>query len=71
MKVILDIKDDAQATNFINMVEKLGYIDILMQIKDQKTSRFISELVESFENIRDYEEGKKQLKSAIELLNEF
>jgi hypothetical protein len=71
MKVVLDIKDEAHAIKFMAMVEKLDYIDVLMQIKDKKTSQFISDMVESFDNVRQYEQGKKQLKSAKDLLNEF
>lgn len=70
MKVILDIKDEAHAIKFMDMVKKLDYIDVLMQIKDKKTSHFISDMIESFDNIRQYERGKKQLKSAKDLLNE-
>jgi len=71
MKVVLDIKDKAHAIKFMDMVEKLDYIDVLMQIRDKKTSQFISDMVESFDNVRQYEQGKKQLKSAKDLLNEF
>ncbi|MFZ1750844.1 MAG: hypothetical protein WAU01_11660 [Saprospiraceae bacterium] len=70
MKVVLDIKDDAHAIEFIDMLEKLDYIDVMMQIKDKKTSQFISDLSESFDNVRKYEQGKKQLKSAKDVLNE-
>ncbi len=71
MKIVLDIKDEAYAIKFIDMVEKLDYIDVLMQIKDKKADQFISDMVESFDNVRQYEQGKKQLKSAKDLLNEF
>ena len=30
-----------------------------MQIKDKKTSQFISDMIESFDNVRQYELGKK------------
>lgn len=71
MKVVLDIKDEAHAIKFMDIVEKLDYVDVLMQIRDKKTSQFISDMVESFDNVRQYEQGKKQLKSAKDLLNEF
>jgi hypothetical protein len=71
MKVVLDIKDEVHATKFMDMVEKLDYIDVLMQIKDKKTSQFISDLAESFEDVKQYEQGNKKLKSAKDLLNEF
>lgn len=71
MKVVLDIKGDVNAKEFMNMVEKLDYVEVMMQVKDKKTSQFISDLAESFYNVRQYEQGKKQLKSAKDLLNEF
>jgi len=71
MNVVLDIKDDAHAIKFMDMVEKLDYIDVLMQVKDKSTSQFISDLAESFDDVKQYENGKRQLKSVKELLNEF
>jgi hypothetical protein len=59
MKVVLDIKDEAHAIKFMDIVEKLDYIDVLMQIKDKKTNQFISDMIESFDNVRQYELGKK------------
>ncbi len=41
-----------------------------MEIKDKKTSQFITDLAESFHDIRLYEQGNKPLKSAKDLLNE-
>lgn len=71
MKVVLDIKDGVHAIEFMDMVEKLDYIDVLMQVKDKRTSQFISDLAESFDDVKQYEKGKRQLKSVKELLNEF
>ena len=41
MKVVLDIKGDVNAKEFMNMVEKLDYVEVMMQVKDKKTSQFI------------------------------
>ena len=71
MKVVLDIKDDNHAITFMDMVDKLDYIDVMMQVKDKEASQFISDLAESFEDVRKYEKGNKKLKSAKDLLNEF
>ncbi|MBK8820229.1 MAG: hypothetical protein IPN49_14480 [Saprospiraceae bacterium] len=63
MKVVLHIKEEVNETEFMEIIGKLDYVEVMMQVKDQKTSQFISDL-ESFSNIREYENEKKQLKSA-------
>jgi hypothetical protein len=71
MKVVLHVKDQVNETEFMEIIGKLDYVEVMMQVKDQKTSQFISDLAESFSNVKEYENGKKQLKSAKDLLNEF
>lgn len=36
MKVVLDIKDEANAIKFIDMVKKIDYNDVLIKVKDKK-----------------------------------
>ena len=69
MKVILDIQDN-RVPFFMELLKSLDYISILKEIKDKEKSRAIQELVQSFNDVKLYEEGKKQLKSAKGLLNE-
>ncbi|MCV9388200.1 hypothetical protein [Reichenbachiella ulvae] len=68
MKVILDI-DDSNTTAFLKLVEGLDYVNILKTISNEKTEQSIQDLVEAFEDVRLHEDGKKQLKSASDLLN--
>ncbi|MFZ1703572.1 MAG: hypothetical protein WAT79_04450 [Saprospiraceae bacterium] len=70
MKVLLEIKDELQVTEFMDLIDKMDYIDVLMKVKDKKSSAFISGLVDSFNDIKQYEAGVKKLKTAKELLNE-
>ena len=69
MKVILDIQDN-RVPFFMELLKSLDYISILKEIKDKEKSRVIQELVQSFNDVKLYEEGKKQLKSAKGMLNE-
>lgn len=70
MKVLLEIKDEQHAAEFMAWLGKMDFIDILMKSKDEKTSSFISGLVNSFNEIKQHEAGQIELKSAKELLNE-
>ena len=69
MKVILDIKED-RVPFFMELLESLDYIRILKQVKDKESSKIIQDLVDAFNDVKLYEEGKKNLKSAKDLLNE-
>ena len=55
----------------MEMVKSLDYVTVLKEIKDKRKSRFIADLAEAFEEVKLHEEGKKKLKSAKDLLNEF
>ncbi|MBC6427307.1 MAG: hypothetical protein GDA51_12780 [Ekhidna sp.] len=69
MKVILDIQDN-RAPFFMELVKSFDFIDILKEIKNKEKSKTIQNLAEAFNDVKLYEEGKKQLKSAEDLLNE-
>ena len=69
MKVILDIKED-RVPFFMELLESLDYISVLKQVKDKESSKIIQDLVDAFNDVKLYEEGKKNLKSAKDLLNE-
>jgi hypothetical protein len=71
MKIILDIKENNRVPFFMEMVKSLDYISIIKEVKDKKKSQFVSDLAEAFNDVKLYEQGKKQLKSAKDLLNEF
>ena len=69
MKVILDIQDN-RVPFFMELLKSLDYISILKEVKDEKKSKAIQELAEAFNDVNLHQGGKKQLKSAKDLLNE-
>lgn len=69
MKIILDIRDNRMPF-FMELVKSLDFISVVKEVKDEKKSQFVSELAEAFNDVKLYEQGKKKLKSAKELLNE-
>lgn len=69
MKVILDIRDN-RIPFFMELVKSLDYISVVKEIKDENKSQFITDLAEAFNDAKLYEQGKKKLKSAKDLLNE-
>lgn len=69
MKVILDIKE-SRVPFFMELLKSLDYVEVLKEVKDNKKSKAIQDLIEAFNDVKLYEEGKKQLKSAKDLLNE-
>lgn len=70
MKVILDITENSRIPFFMELVKSLGYINVVKEIKNEGKSQFIADLAEAFNDVKLYEQGKKKLKSAKELLNE-
>ena len=70
MKVILDITQNNRIPFFMEMVKSLDYINVIKEVKDERKSQFISDLADAFNDVKLYEEGKKNLKSAKDLLNE-
>ncbi len=69
MKVILDIRDN-RIPFFMELVKSLDYIRVIKEVKDEKKSKFVADLAEAFNDVKLYEQGKKKLKSAKDLLNE-
>ena len=70
MKVILDIKENNRIPFFMEMLKSLDYISITKEVKEERKSQFISDLAEAFNDVKQYEQGKKKLKSAKDLLIE-
>ena len=69
MKVILEIQE-SKAPFFIELINGLKYIRIITQIKEKNKSQAIQDLVDAFNDVNLFEEGKKKLKSAKQLLDE-
>ena len=71
MKVILDIKENNRVPFFMELVKSLDYISVLKEEKDERKGELIAGLSDAFNEVKLYEQGKKKLKSAKDLLNEF
>lgn len=69
MKVILDIRDN-RIPFFMELVKSLDYINVVKEVKDESKSLFVADMAEAFNDVKLYEQGKKKLKSAKDLLNE-
>jgi hypothetical protein len=69
MKVILDIRDN-RIPFFMELVKSLDYINVVKEVKDEAKSQFVTDLADAFNDVKLYEQGKKKLKSAKDLLNE-
>lgn len=67
--MILDIKENRRPF-FMELVKSLDYVHILKEVKDERKSKFVEELAEAFNDVKLYEQGKKKLKKAKDLLNE-
>lgn len=69
MKVLLDIQEN-RASFFMELIKSLDYIQVIKEIKGGSQSQLVQDLAEAFHDVKLYEEGKKELKSAKDLLNE-
>jgi hypothetical protein len=69
MKVLLDIEDN-RVPFFMELLKSLDYISILKEVRDKEQSKAIQDMAEAFNDVKLHQEGKKQLKSAKDLLNE-
>lgn len=54
----------------MELLKSLDYVHILKEVKDTEKSNTIQDLSEAFNEVKLYEEGKKQLESAKDLLDE-
>jgi len=70
MKVILDIKDTGHFSFFMELIKSLNYINVIKEVRDERKSQFITDLSDAFNDVKLFEQGKKKLKSAKDLLNE-
>jgi len=70
MKVILDITENDRVPFFMELVKSLDYISVLKEVKDERKGEFIAGLADAFNDVKLYEQGKKKLKTAKELINE-
>ena len=69
MRVIVDI-EDKKAPFFIKLVKSLDFINGVEKVKSGKKDQLEMDLKDAFEEVKLYEQGKKQLKNANDFLNE-
>ena len=70
MKVLLDITQNSRIPFFMEMVKSLDYITVVKEVKDEAKSQLVADLADAFNDVKLFEQGKKKLKSAKDLLNE-
>ena len=70
MKVVIDITQNKRIPFFMEMVKSLDYITVVKEVKDEAKSQFVSNLADAFNDVNLFEQGKKKLKSAKDLLDE-
>jgi len=69
MEVVLNIKDKSRAPFLMELLRSLDYINV-REVKKENKSRVVSDLKKSLEEVKLYEEGKIELQTFEELLNE-
>ena len=69
MQILLNIKDSGRIP-FFKMLENLDYITVIKEINNESDVSHISDLIESINDVKLHIQGKKELQSARELLNE-
>ncbi len=69
MKVILDIKE-SRVPFFMELIKSLDFVHVIKESSSKEKSEAIESLTEAFNDVKLYEQGKKELKSAKDLLNE-
>ena len=69
MKLVIDIKD-SNIPLFMELMKTHKIIGEVRELKERRKSRFVKGLTESFHEVKLYEQGKKELKNAKDLINE-
>ena len=69
MRLVVDISDNSVAS-FMKIVKSHSFIKDVKELKDKRKSRLAKGIAESFKEVRLYEEGKKDLKNAKDLIDE-
>ena len=69
MEVVLNIKDKSKASFLMELLKSLDYISV-KEVKIKRKNRIVSDLRKSLEEVKLYEEGKIQLQTFDELLND-
>lgn len=69
MKILLDVKDN-KARFFLELLENIEGIRVLSKVNDIEKGQAIKGLVDAFQDVKDYEQGTKKLKTAQDVLDE-
>ena len=70
MKIILDIQDTHRTPFFMELLNSLDYIQVLAAVADKAKNKAIQDLAQAFDDVKQYEAGKKPLKLTKDLLHE-
>ena len=52
----------------MELLQSLDYVKVIKQVKNEQKSQQLQDLVEAFNDVKLHEQGKKQLKTAKDLL---
>jgi hypothetical protein len=69
MEVLLNIKDTRRAPFLMELLKSLDYITI-KKVEKESDNALFADLSEAFEDVKLHEQGKINLKSLKEVLNE-
>lgn len=69
MKLVVDIQD-SNVPLFMELMKTHNIAKAVMEVKNTRKSRFVTGLAQSFNELKLYEQGKKKLKNAKDLINE-
>jgi hypothetical protein len=54
----------------MELIKSLNFRSVVKEVKDEDKSQIVSDLAEAFNDVKEFEQGEKKLKTAKELLNE-
>jgi hypothetical protein len=70
MKVIIEIDEDVQSSQFLKFIKTLSYVKIVKEFRDVKSKKIIHDLEQAFQDAKMHNKGKKRLTTAKEFLDE-
>lgn len=69
MQVLVNVPNN-KSSFFMELLKTLDFVDVIKQVEDKEKIDAINNLVNAFNDVTLYEQGKKQLKTAENLLDE-
>jgi hypothetical protein len=70
MEITLNIRDKNRAPFLMELLKSLDYVSSVKEVKTLRKKRILADLEEALGEVKLYEEGKLQLQTFDELLDE-